>query len=277
MSAVGDASPINIIWDHYGQPALVGAAHCRRHPIAKGELHVWSASIAAHTLDERRFWSLLDSAERNRAERFRFAQDRTTYVISHGLLRAMLGVYLNRAPGSLNYVVGTWGKPALAEVLGIGSDLTFSLSHSGDYALIALARNRAIGVDVERWSEDLEYEQFASTCFSASELAELRALAPVDKKCAFYAGWTRKEAYVKAIGVGISQGLDFFDVCLKPTISAGNVNDRRAAGTAQRWRVADLPLNSGYSAAVCAAGTDWLVERFDARPDAQRVGREVSR
>jgi len=226
------------------------------------EIHVWCASIAAHAAEEERFWGFLDRGERTRAERFRFDGDRTNFVIAHGFLRATLGRYVRRPPETLAFVTGAWGKPALTQSAGDG--VTFNLSHSGDYVLVALAMGRAVGVDVERWNPTLAYERLAAICFSAAERVELGTVPPQARERAFHDGWTRKEAYIKALGVGVGNGLDYFDVSLDPTTPARIIDDRRVPNDPRDWRLADVPMGSGYSAAVCAEGSDWSVRRFDA-------------
>jgi 4'-phosphopantetheinyl transferase len=226
------------------------------------EVHVWSTKISALAVEEPRFFGMLDALERERALRFRFAWDRSAYVISHGVLRELLARYVGRAPELLEFGVGEWGKPYLLEASGCRSTVAFNLSHSADYALIALARNRAVGVDVERWNVESNFDEIAETCFSGAERAELRSLAPNRRDAGFHAGWTRKEAYIKALGVGISAGLDYFDVTLGPGPSTLLTDDRRRKENVFRWRLIDVPMMTGYSAALCAEGSDWFPRHY---------------
>ena len=226
------------------------------------EVHVWSTQLGALAADEPRFFGTLDARERERASRFRFARDRSAYVISHGVLRELLARYAGRAPELLEFGIGAWGKPYLLEPSGRRSTFAFSLSHSADYALVALARNRAVGVDVERWHLDSDVDAIAETCFSSAERTELRSLAPSLRDAGFHAGWTRKEAYVKALGVGIRAGLDHFDVALGPQPATLLIDDRRRKSNVSRWRLIDVPMVKGYSAALCAEGSDWLPRHY---------------
>jgi 4'-phosphopantetheinyl transferase len=226
------------------------------------EVHVWSTKISALAVEEPRFFGMLDARERERALRFRFAWDRSAYVISHGVLRELLARYVGRAPEALEFGVGEWGKPYLLEASGCCSTVAFNLSHSADFALIALARNRAVGVDVERWNVESNFDEIAETCFSGAERAQLRSLAPKRRDAGFHAGWTRKEAYIKALGVGISAGLDYFDVALGPGPSTLLIDDRRRKANVFRWRLIDVPMVTGYSAALCAEGSDWFPRHY---------------
>ena len=226
------------------------------------EVHVWSAKMSALAVEEPRYFGMLDARERDRAARFRFARDRSTYVISHGVVRELLARYVGRAPEALEFGVGAWGKPYLLEGSGSRSTVAFNVSHSADYALVALARNRAVGVDVERWNVENNLDEIAETCFSGAERAELRSLEPHRRDAAFHAGWTRKEAYVKALGVGVSAGLDYFDVALGPGHSTLLIDDRRRKANVSRWRLVDVPMMAGYSAALCAEGSDWSPRHY---------------
>lgn len=226
------------------------------------EVQVWSTRISALAVEEPRYFGMLDARERERALRFRFARDRSAYVISHGVVRELLARYVGRAPEALEFGAGEWGKPYLLEASGSRSTVAFNLSHSGDHVLIALARDRAVGVDVERWNGDGDFDEIAKTCFSGAERAELRTLAPNRRDAGFYAGWTRKEAYVKALGVGITAGLDYFDVALGSAPSTLLINDRRRKANVSRWRLIDVPMMTGYSAALCAEGSEWFPRHY---------------
>lgn len=233
------------------------------------DVHVWDARVSAFAERENDLRATLDNAESQRADRFRFARDRTQYVVAHGLVRALLGRYLGRPAFELRFSAGRYGKPALNEPEAQPA-LEYNLSHSGDIVLIAVARGRAVGVDVERWADDIVYDELAEYCFSLAERAELSAASHDDKAAAFFAGWTRKEAYIKATGVGAMLGLDYFDVSLAPGAAAALLADRRPSAVAERWSMRDIEVGPGYSAAIIAAGHNWQLRRCSLA--AQTVG-----
>jgi 4'-phosphopantetheinyl transferase len=123
---------------------------------------------------------------------------RRRFVAAHAALRLILGAYLDLAPDALAFALGEHGKPSLRQPLDPdGARLEFNLAHSGDLALVAVARDHPVGVDVERWSE-VEHLELAERFFSRTERDALRALASVAEQldAGFFAAWTRKEAYL---------------------------------------------------------------------------------
>jgi len=226
----------------------------RCHPsLAPTDVHLWLAAVGAAAASERPLFTLLDASERERASRFHAARDRQRFTLAHGLLRLLLGRYAGRSATQLGFGFGRYGKPHVLD-LETHMNLEFNMSHAGDLVLIAVARSRAVGVDVERWDEAVDYDGVAGFCFSPSERAALAALPQADKAAAFFAVWTRKEAYIKATGCGITQGLDHFDV--SPTPGAARlVCDRREVGAVERWSMRDLIPAAGYSGAVVAEGS----------------------
>ncbi len=224
--------------------------------LRRDDVHVWVADLAplAHRVAESA--ALLGGDERDRAARFRFAADRSRYVLAHGLLRVTLARYVGCEPRALAFERGVFGKPSLT---GAARDaIEFNLSHSGDRVLIAVA-HRAVGVDVERRCEQTECERVAAFVFSAAERNALAALPREQRSAAFFAAWARKEAYIKATGYGLAYGLDTFDVSL--TTVPNVLADRRAPRGAT-WTLRDVDAGSSYAAAVVAAGSGWRLETF---------------
>jgi 4'-phosphopantetheinyl transferase len=226
-------------------------------------VHVWRVALD----DEARVqssWSLLSAAERVRAERLQGAVLRRRFVISHGALRVVLAGYVDAAPSGLEFEAGVHGKPALGGEIGARSGVEFNLSHSEDVALIAVARGRPVGVDVQRWSEDVEHLRLAERFFSLTERDALRGLshAPELVMAGFFAAWTRKEAYVKATGHGIARGLHHFDVSLAPGERARLLADRLDAEAVARWAIEPLDPAPGYSGALVVSSPLGRVLRF---------------
>ena len=213
-------------------------------------MHVWKASVAGLSRCAPAFHDLLDADERERSGRFHHEADRLRHVVSHGLLRTLVGLYLDRPAASLRFAAGQYGKPHLTGV--DAGRLAHSLSHSGDLVLIAVARRGNVGVDVEHWAPRLagsDLDRLAASVFSAHECAALRGLDAEAHRAAFYAVWTRKEAYLKATGTGIARGLAHFDVSGERD-AARLLADRLRAGAAERWTLHDVVPAAGYSGAV---------------------------
>jgi 4'-phosphopantetheinyl transferase len=213
------------------------------------EIHVWRASISELAPHVRALSAVLDPGELERGAKFHFEVDRARHAVSHGLLRTLVGGYLGMSPAALCFGEGEHGKPLLAASDDGG--LAFNLSHSGDCALIALTRNGNIGVDVECWTERIDgpgIARIATSVFSLAERAALAKLDPAAKRAAFYSIWSRKEAYIKATGLGVSRGLDHFDV--SHGADARLLADRSRTDGVDGWTVFDLALGPGYSGAV---------------------------
>ena len=184
--------------------------------LAVGAVHVWRIAID-HAAPPARYWNILAPDEQARARRFNHPAHEAAYVLAHGAMRTILAAYQHVPPGELRFVTAESGKPALLHTEPRGR-LEFSLSHSGNLALLAVARNRAIGIDIERWDPDVDHTHVAESCFSPAERDALRSLAGNPERVVegFYSAWSRKEAYLKATGHGVSRGLDHFDVSLAP-------------------------------------------------------------
>jgi len=239
--------------------------------LAACDVHVWDARVSAFAEHEDDLRATLDDDELQRADCFQFARDRLQYVIAHGLVRILLGRYLGKPAHRLRFETGPYGKPSLYSSVTCPT-LEYNLSHSGDIVLIAVACGRAVGVDVERWADEIVYDDLAEYCFSPMEQAELAATDVRNKAAAFFAGWTRKEAYIKATGLGVSAGLDYFDVSLAAGSAAKLLCDRHTGSSAADWLLYDVALGVGYSGAIVARGSDWRLRQASFAPDALGPG-----
>ena len=166
--------------------------------LQRDEVHVWRAALDRPTEQVWGLWTLLSADERRTAKRFHFQTDRSRYIIGRGLLRTILSRYLKRAPNRLRFYYSPYGKPALLG--GPEEALYFNVSHSRDLALFAVTRGRALGVDVEHVVSELAVQDLAERFFSPREIVALRTLPANLRQEAFFACWTRKEAYLKARG-----------------------------------------------------------------------------
>lgn len=204
----------------------------------------------------------LTPEERQRAARFRFAEDRQAYVISHAALNEILAAYVGAEPEDLRYVQNAHGKPALTSP---HQDVRFNLSHTRGMSLIAVSRGREVGVDIERMRGDAPVAQIAPRYFSDEEWDALQGLPEPERLGAFHEIWTRKEACLKAVGTGLAGGLGDFDVAVGPAAPSLLRASRRSLGPPEGWWLQDLHVGPGYAAAVACArepGEEVQIRRF---------------
>jgi len=217
--------------------------------LERDHVHVWRAWLDHEPGCGDSFRATLSPDERARADRFRFDRDRARFVAGRAALRMILGRYLRREPATLRFGYGPQGKPFLAEAPG--ADLRFNLSHSYGLALYAVARSRDVGIDVEKIDPRFE-SGIAEQFFSPREVAALRSLPSAGQTEAFFACWTRKEAYAKAKGEGLGLRLDQFEISLGE--SAALLWSDEDPGDTRRWRLEALSPGSGYAAAIAVGG-----------------------
>lgn len=184
--------------------------------------------------------AILSAEERARADRFLHSRDAVAYRAAHVRLRHILGGYVGCDPVSLAFAIEANGKPTLP------GGPSFNLSHSGGWAALAVTPTARLGVDIEA-HRTVEAE-VAQRFFSRSEQHDLAGVDGDDWRAAFFRCWTRKEAFVKAVGDGLSLPLDSFDVTLLPQAAARLL--RVAGGRAEDWRLIDLPLGPGWAGAI---------------------------
>lgn len=208
------------------------------------DVHVWCVSLSSSPEALSRFEQVLSSDERERASRYRFAVHRYRFAAARAALRYLLAAYTGTGPAQIQFREGLHGKPALADV----SSVKFNASHSGDLGLYAVAYGRELGVDIEQHRVLDDFEDVASHYFATPEQAQLKLLPAKERAVAFFRCWTRKEAYVKAVGIGLSCPLASFSVSLdeEPT--------RVIEGVGGAWRLFDVSPFAGYSAALVTDG-----------------------
>ena len=225
-------------------------------PSPGSEVHVWLADLEGADLAS--LGSILSAEEIARADGFRFAPDRDAFVAARGILRTLLGRYVQRDPASLCLRVGGHGKPFLETETAEG--FRFNVSHSERRALFAFTRGRELGVDLERVRPERARLELAERFFAPSEAVALAALEPEERAAAFFRCWTRKEAYLKARGDGLSAALAGFSVTL--AADAGPALAWSEAGEAEvrRWDFRDVTPGDGWAAAVVARGNDWTLQ-----------------
>ncbi len=209
---------------------------------------MWHARLAREETILGQLESTLSPEEKARADRFHFVNDRNRFVVARGLLRELLGGYLQQAPAGLEFSYGQHGKPSLAGG-NASSGLRFNLSHSSGLVVYAIARERNLGIDVEHVRPESAGEDIAQRYFSAREVNDLRTLPPEARVEGFFHCWTRKEAYLKATGMGLQIPLDSFSVSLLPEKPS-----QFLGGVESRWHMAAYHPAEGYVAAVVYDG-----------------------
>jgi 4'-phosphopantetheinyl transferase len=229
----------------------------RRWQIARiesGQIHLWNGRITAGDACFFELYKSLSHDEAERAARFHFGRHRRDYIICRGLLRSVLSSYLNLNPADLTFRYGPEGKPFLQNL-----GLHFSVSHSENRVLYALCENSELGVDIEYVRDLPEADILAKHYFSPFECAELRSTTPAIRMKAFFCCWTRKEAYIKATGKGLSIPLDSFQVSTSPaqpvTLKAREGQDLQLTN----WSLKHLDPAFGYVGALAVPSPSFLL------------------
>jgi 4'-phosphopantetheinyl transferase len=226
---------------------------------------LWRVDLEAIAADEPRWQQVLSSDELTRAARYHFARDRQRFVAARAWLRTILAGYLRTDPNRLTFTYSQKEKPSLGPAFDV-SDVSFNVSHSGGIALLAFTRRREIGVDVEQIRRDSDLEAIARRFFSTHEQSQLAALPGDERTDAFFRCWTRKEAYIKATGDGLSLPLSQFDVSLAAGGNNALLATRPDGSEAGRWLLREVPAGPGYIAAVCVHGHDWKLKDWSENP-----------
>lgn len=226
-----------------------------------GEVHVWRAYLDCEPTVIGRFEATLAPEEKARANRFVFQKDRNSFIVSRGVLRDLLGRYVNRPPEQLKFDYSWYGKPSLCAEL-IEQRVQFNTSHSRGLALFAFALGRRLGIDVELVRPDFAGEKIAELYFSPREAKELRALPPSLRAEGFFLCWTRKEAYIKARGEGLHIPLESFHVSLTP----GQPELLQSADS-MHWSLHSLCPDSRYVGALVGEDRNWRPRYWEWKPE----------
>lgn len=229
-------------------------------PPAPREIHLWSVRLDPPPARVAAVRRRLDAEETARADRFRFERHRRRFAVGRGAVRELLAAYLGVAPEAIRFGYGEKGKPFLAAPAhGGAANLRFNLTNSHELALVAVATGVELGVDVEHLRPMPDAEQIAERFFSPAERWALAAVALEEavgaggeaaRDAAFFNAWTRKEAYLKAVGDGLTAALDRFDVTLAPGEPARLLALDGSAEAAARWSLFHLRPEAGYVGAL---------------------------
>ena len=222
--------------------------------VAPGEIHVWSIPAAIPSEPATRLQALLSDDERARAARFKFERDRCRFIAARAALRILLGRYLHIPGEEISFEYGPKGKPYLRSTEN-PERLQFNVSHSGELALMAFCAGEELGVDLELVREMDDAADIARRFFCPSEVDRWMSLPEELRLRGFFNCWTRKEAYVKAVGGGLSIPLDGFEVSFRP----GDPPAILLPGS-EHWSLFDVSPTPGYAAALAIRGSGWTVD-----------------
>lgn len=219
-------------------------------PLGLNAVHVWDFPVTGDTsLDP--FSTLLSADEQARAARFRFEKDARRFTVTRASVRAILARYLAGSARDLQFEYTKLGKPSLTSA---ALNIDFSVSHSGELAMLAIALERNVGVDLEFTRRDVEIEKLSERFFSVRERESIRALSGARRVAAFFRCWTCKEAFLKAQGVGLSRSLDSFDVEVDSSRPARLLATRPDSSEAAAWSLHGIQTDAEYAAAIAVQG-----------------------
>jgi 4'-phosphopantetheinyl transferase len=230
------------------------------------EIHLWLAS--AVQINAEPLKKYLNKNEQARAQRYFCKEDKTRSIISRGILRSLLANYLNEEPQDIEFIypcvcgnsdcLTSRRKPELANK----SEIQFNVSHSGDLITYAFTKNARIGVDIEQHSDKTDIKNISESFFNPSEAKALRALPSDIQRDAFCQCWTRKEAYMKAHGSGLSHGLDKFEISVSPFEQPRLLEDILYPEEVSRWNLIDFKPSPNYSGALAIDASDFRLKYF---------------
>jgi len=242
-----------------------------RHPpirleLKQNQVHIWRAMLEVTSAVLGRIEKVLSRDEIARANRFFFVRDRQRFIVARGFLRAIIGLYLECPPTVLRFDYGEHGKPFLSDS-DAKSDMNFNLAHSAGLAIFGFTRKRAIGIDLEEIRHDIDADEIAKHFFSPNESHRLLSVPPIARTEAFFNCWTRKEAFIKAKGIGMSLPLDQFDVGFLPLEPARLLETKWDQDECWRWSLRAIDVGRDYAAAVAVEGSDWQPSYWQASHD----------
>ena len=217
--------------------------------IDEGSAHIWSLNLLEDNLSLSGYYNLLSVQEKEKADKFRFDKDRNMYIFSHGVLRILASRYMPVNPSEVSYSFGPFGKPYFHPK----SELSFNLSHSAEMALIVFTKNIEIGVDIEKISEATDILEIAETVYTKDEINTLKTMPGDSNKLShFFELWTRKEAYIKGLGYGLSMPVSLTDISVlseEVTLLSNENNELKKEGS---WIIRSLESEKHYKAAIAS-------------------------
>lgn len=216
----------------------------------ENEVHVWAVDLDAITLTENFFCSSLSHEEKTRRDKLVFERDRKRFALAREIQRRILSHYISVKPESVEYNYNKYGKPEIRSHIKVG----FNISHSDGMLLFAIASNRQVGIDIEKIKDIKDILLIAESYFSDIEIKELKNLPDRVKTDAFFTCWTRKEAFIKAIGKGLSYSLKDFSVSVSPASKPELIHPKNGVNSSE-WSIFDMSPPDKFKAAL-------IVENF---------------
>jgi 4'-phosphopantetheinyl transferase len=237
--------------------------NCSSNEIDLGndDLHVWRASLDQDRTTILKLLALLAPDECQRAEKYFRSIDRDRFIIARGVLRKILSAYLHIAPREVRFIYNEYGKPSLSADQNHCA-LSFNLSHSNSLALYAVTYGRSVGIDIEYIRGDFATLEIAEHFFSKDEVAGLKSLPTDQRVMGFFNCWSRKEAFIKAKGMGVAYSLDRFTVSLVPGETPALLKVDDDEREVARWRMYELKPGAGYAAALIAAEPPVMLKQW---------------
>lgn len=214
------------------------------------QVHIWSASITNHENRLPVYWSFLTNEEKEKAQKFKFLKDKNCFVIAKGILRKLLASYLSLSPKEINLKLGEYGKPFLHH----SSNLQFNISHSRSEILLGFIQTLPIGIDIEYTKREIDVKNIAKHFFAEEEIEALLKLDTKYQTQAFYSCWTRKEAFIKALGSGLSFPLAEFVVSLDSLKKAKLIATKWDKKEKEKWILQPIEPRENYIGAFAVKG-----------------------
>ncbi len=215
--------------------------------LSKNHIDIWLCDLKTLSSEIGKFYILLSNNERERINKLKIEEKKQQYIITRGMLRQRLSLFTKIAPENFVFEYLEHGKPVLTNDAKF-ANITFNVSHSYNLALIAISQEQSIGIDIEKINHESDPLPLVTRFFSKAEQAEFNTLSETIGAKAFCACWTRKEAFIKAIGDGVAYGLDSFDVTVDPEIQTSSINLHKAA--AETWSAENLYVGNDYMACL---------------------------
>ena len=233
---------------------------CDGIELGEDEAHVWQAALDQGAKVIANMAALLSQDEHQRAMRYYHHVDRDRFIVGRGILRKIISAYLALPPGQLRFTYNEYGKPAVSDDQNVCA-LNFNLSHSAGLILYAVTRGRTVGIDIEYIREDFATLEIAEHFFSKDEVAALKSLPTDQRTMGFFNCWSRKEAFIKAKGMGVSYPLDRFTVSLATGEPPALLKVDDDAREVARWKMYELNPGADYAAALIVAGPPITLKR----------------
>ena len=231
--------------------------------VVSGEVHIWGSFLDVDDETIKRLFTLLSAHEQQQALRFHFDRHCRQHIAAHGLVRSILGKYLDIEPKLLAFCTNPYGKPYLFSDQK-NSAILFNVSHSHNLSVIAISSGLEVGIDIEYTNREMDFMEIANRFFSKGEINKLKSLSEDLQKDAFFRCWTRKEAYLKGKGRGLSMALDRFEVSLLPNDSPSILASDDSPADVYSWHLYDITPLSDYIGALSVADEIDTVKYFNA-------------